>query len=103
MHIISAWGAQSQWQTRHGTRKRNRKWGNIMAHGNEKIRLSLQVSQELNQTLEEIAESTGTNRTDVIRQALALMKVAHSAKKDGRHLGIVTDARKLDTEIVGLI
>jgi predicted transcriptional regulator len=69
----------------------------------EKVRLSLQVSQELNQTLEEIAESTGTNRTDVIRQALALMKVAHAAKRDGRHLGIVNDARKLDTEIVGLI
>ena len=69
----------------------------------EKVRLSLQVSQELNRTLEEIAESTGTNRTDVIRQALALMKVAHSAKREGRHLGIVDDARKLDTEIVGLI
>jgi len=69
----------------------------------DKVRLSLQVSQELNQTLEEIAESTGTNRTDVIRQALALMKVAHAAKKDGRHLGIVNDARRLDTEIVGLI
>jgi hypothetical protein len=69
----------------------------------DRVRLSLQVSQELNNTLEEIAESTGTNRTDVIRQALALMKVAHAAKKDGRHLGIVTDAKKLDTEIVGLI
>ena len=57
----------------------------------------------LNQTLEDIAESTGTNLTDVIRQALALMKVAHSAKRAGRHLGIVDDARKLDTEIVGLI
>ena len=69
----------------------------------DKVRLSLQVSQELNQTLEEIADSTGTNRTDVIRQALALMKVAHTAKRDGRHLGIVFDAKKLDTEIVGLL
>ena len=69
----------------------------------EKIRLSLQVSAELNQTLEQIAEDTGTNRTDVIRQALALMKVAHTAKTQGRHLGIVADPRKLDTEIVGLI
>jgi predicted transcriptional regulator len=74
-----------------------------MALAADKVRLSLQVSQELNQTLEDIAESTGTNRTDVIRQALALMKVAHSAKQAGRHLGIVDDARKLDTEIVGLI
>lgn len=70
---------------------------------NEKIRLSLQVSQELNQVLEEIAESTGSNRTDVIRQALALMRVAHNAKKEGRHIGLVSDARKLDTEIVGLL
>jgi hypothetical protein len=69
----------------------------------EKVRLSLRVSQELNQTLEDIAESTGGNRTDVIRRALALMKVAHAARRDGRHLGIVNDARKLDTEIVGLI
>jgi predicted transcriptional regulator len=74
-----------------------------MAVPAEKVRLSLQVSQELNRTLEDIAESTGTNRTDVIRQALALMMVAHSAKKEGRHLGIVSDARKLDTEIIGLI
>ncbi len=74
-----------------------------MAPGTEKVRLNLQVSQELNQALEDIAESTGSNRTDVIRQALALMKVAHAAKKDGRHIGIVSDPKKLDTEIVGLI
>ena len=74
-----------------------------MAGSHEKVRMSLQVSPELNQVLEDIAESTGTNRTDVIRQALALMTVAHNAKKQGRHLGIVSDARKLDTEIVGLI
>lgn len=74
-----------------------------MAAATEKIRLSLQVSQELNQTLEEIAESTGTNRTDVIRQALALMKVAHQGKKEGRHLGLVADPKRLDTEIVGLL
>jgi predicted transcriptional regulator len=73
-----------------------------MAAG-EKIRLSLQVSQELNQTLEQIAEDTGASRTDVIRQALALMKVAHAAKTEGRHLGLVSDAKKLDTEIIGLI
>jgi hypothetical protein len=74
-----------------------------MAVAAEKVRLSLQVSQELNRMIEEIAESAGTNRTDVIRQALALMKVAHAAKESGRHLGIVDDASKLDTEIVGLI
>jgi predicted transcriptional regulator len=69
----------------------------------DKVRLNLQLSQELNNTLDEITESTGTNRTDVIRQALALMKVAHEAKRKGKHLGIVSDADRLDTEIVGLL
>jgi predicted transcriptional regulator len=71
--------------------------------GNEKVRLSVQLSPDLNRELEELAESTGTNRTEIFRQALALMLVAHTAKKEGRHLGIVSDAGKLDTEIVGLI
>ena len=31
------------------------------------------------------------------------MKIAHRAKVDGRHIGIVSDPRKLDTEIIGLI
>lgn len=69
----------------------------------EKVRLNLQVSRELNNVLEEIAESSGSSKTDVIRQALALMKVAHNAKRSGKHLGLVEDAGKLDTEIVGLL
>jgi predicted transcriptional regulator len=69
----------------------------------DKVRLNLQVSAELNGVLEEIADSSGTSKTDVIRQALALMKVAHNARKNGKHLGLVGDADKLDTEIVGLL
>jgi predicted transcriptional regulator len=69
----------------------------------EKVRLNLQVSSELNSALEEIADNSGSTKTDVIRQALALMKVAHNAKKNGKHLGLVTDVNKLDTEIVGLL
>jgi hypothetical protein len=71
--------------------------------GAEKIRFNLQVSKELNGVLEQIAADTGGTRTDVIRQALALMKVAHTAKKEGRHLGLVKDRSKLDTEIIGLL
>lgn len=68
-----------------------------------KVRLNLQVSTELNSVLEEIADSSGSSKTDVIRQALALMKVAHGAKKSGKHLGLVADASRLDTEIIGLL
>ena len=69
----------------------------------DKVRLNLQVSAELNKMLDEIADSAGTNRTAVVRQALALMKTAHTAKVQGRHLGIVSDPKRLDTEIVGLL
>jgi len=68
-----------------------------------KVRFSLFLSPELNRTIDEIMEDTGANRSDVIRQALALMKVAHSAKKEGQHIGLVGDPNKLDREIVGLI
>ena len=69
----------------------------------EKIRFNLQISAELNRTLDEIAESGGATKSDVVRQALALMKVAHEAKLKGRHVGIVSDPSKLDAEFVGLI
>jgi predicted transcriptional regulator len=67
------------------------------------VRMNLQVSAEINELLERIAKDTGSNRSEVIRQALALMKVAQEAKKKGKHIGLVSDADKLDTEIVGLL
>ncbi len=67
------------------------------------VRLTLQMTNELNDMLEGIADSAGATKTDVMRQALALMKEAHQAKVAGRHIGIVSDASKLDTEFVGLL
>ncbi len=69
----------------------------------DKVRMNLQVSAELNDLLESIAKDSGSNRSEVIRQALALMKVAHEAKKKGKHIGLVSDADRLETEIVGLL
>jgi metal-responsive CopG/Arc/MetJ family transcriptional regulator len=69
----------------------------------EKARVNLNVSTELNDLLESIANDTGSNRTEVIRQALALMKVAHEAKRKGKHIGLVSDPERLETEIIGLL
>ncbi len=69
----------------------------------EKVRLSLQISGELNRMLEQIADEAQASKADVSRQALALMKVAHDGKKQGRHLGLAKDPSRLDTEIVGLL
>lgn len=69
----------------------------------DKVRLSLQVTEELNRLLEEMADDAGTTKSDVLRQALALMKAARDGKKQHRHLGFVSDPRRLDTEVVGLL
>jgi metal-responsive CopG/Arc/MetJ family transcriptional regulator len=68
-----------------------------------KVRLNLQLSQSLNATLDEIAESNGTTRAEVIRVAFALLKLAHDAKHDGMHLGLARDANKLDSEFIYLL
>lgn len=65
--------------------------------------MNLQISSEVSKILSTIAEETGSNRTEVVRQAWALMKVAHDAKRRGMHIGLASDPTKLDTEIVGLL
>jgi len=67
------------------------------------VRMNLQVSAEINELLERIAKDTGSNRSEVIRQALALMKVAQEGKTKGKDIGLVSDADKLETENVGLL
>ncbi|HQT86502.1 MULTISPECIES: DNA-binding protein [Acidiphilium] len=69
----------------------------------EKVRLNLLVSPELNDRLDTIAASAGATKTDVIRQAIALMEVAHQAKRESKHIGIASDRNKLETEFVGLL
>jgi hypothetical protein len=69
----------------------------------EKIRLNLQVSEYVNNILSEIAESSQTSKVDVIRQAIALIEVAHTAKKQGKHIGIVSDTGKLEAVIIGVL
>jgi len=67
-----------------------------------KVRLTLNLSEELNKELEQIATDTGGSKTDVLKKALALMSVSHQAVRQGQHLGLVKDADKLDREIIGL-
>jgi len=65
------------------------------------VRLNLTLSRELATVVEEMAQSTDSTRTAVIRQAIALMKLAHDERKKGRHIGFAKTSQQLDTEIVG--
>lgn len=68
----------------------------------DKVKLSLELGRELDQMLQQIADESATTKSEVLRRALALAKIAHDAKCWKRCLGLVEDRRKLDTEIVGL-
>ena len=50
-----------------------------------KVRLSLDVSSELNDTLDEMAEKTCSSKSDVLRKSIALMEVAVQEKSKGNH------------------
>ena len=68
----------------------------------EKVRLSLDISPELNALLEQLAASTGSTKSEVLRKAIALMEVAVDAKRQGKKLGIAERDQPLATEIIGL-
>ena len=69
---------------------------------NDKVRLNLQISDELNQQLELMAENGSTTKSEIIRRALALMKAAQMGAAQGKHLGFAKDVEKLDQEIIGV-
>ncbi len=68
----------------------------------EKVRLSLDVSPEVNELLEQLASTIGGTKSDVLRKAIALMEVAVDAKQQGKKFGIADKGQTLATEIVGL-
>lgn len=64
-------------------------------------RLNIILSKDVSAALEEIAAATDSTKTAVIRQAIAIMKLAHDEKKKGRHFGFSSKSEALETEIVG--
>ncbi len=68
----------------------------------DKVRLSLDVSPELNRTLDELALKIHGTKSDVLRKAIVLMELAVQAKDQQQKLGIIDKDRQVITEIVGL-
>ena len=67
-----------------------------------KIKLTLELSEDVNNALEEIADENTTTKSDVLRRA-RLMKVAAGEKKKGRELAVIdSKSEKVVTHIVGL-
>jgi predicted transcriptional regulator len=68
----------------------------------KKVRLSLVVTADLNDTLTQLAEKTGETKSDVLRKAITLMEMAVDARQRGRKVGIVEKDQTVMTEIVGI-
>jgi hypothetical protein len=69
----------------------------------KKIKLSLEVTPELNRVIERIAGATGATKSEALRKAIVLMGVAVEAKEKGERLFIGTEPPPgTSREIIGL-
>jgi hypothetical protein len=71
--------------------------------GDDDVFLCLGVSAELNTLLDELALVVSGTRSDVIRKAIMLLKIALEAKQAGQKIGIVGNDDCMITEIEGLL
>lgn len=73
-----------------------------MKQESSKIRLSLDVSPELNETITQLAKKSGGSKSDILRKAIALMEVAVDAKARGEKVALVDKDQAVSREIVGI-
>lgn len=66
------------------------------------VRLSLDVSNELNEALDRMAKDTASSKSDVLRKSIALFEMAVNEKKKHNHLGVFDESNKIIKEIVGI-
>lgn len=69
-----------------------------------KVRMSIEVSQDVADFLEEVARDEDTTKTEIVRRALSVLKAFKQQKGKGRgHLGFASDPTKLDAEMLGVL
>ena len=66
------------------------------------LHFALTMSPAANDTLEEIAVNQHTTKSDILRKAIGLVKLADDARRDNRKIGIYDAATNVFSEIVGL-
>jgi predicted transcriptional regulator len=73
-----------------------------MSSGRETVHLTLAVSPDLNDRLEQLAVSSHTTKSEILRKAFALFDVVAEAKAEKKRFGILDEDKHLLTEIVGI-
>ena len=72
------------------------------AKNGSKVRLTLDVTDELNERLNELAAEAGGSKSELLRKAISLIEVAVDARKSGNQVAVVDKNRKVVTTIVGV-
>jgi predicted transcriptional regulator len=73
------------------------------SQNNERVRLSVDVSPELDAMLEQLAKDVHGTKSDVLRKGIALLQVAVDAKKQGQKFGVADpNTKQLEREIIGI-
>lgn len=69
----------------------------------KKVKLSIEVTVELNRVIERVAAATGATKSEAVRKAIVLMDVAVEAKERGERLFVGTEPPPgASREIIGL-
>lgn len=67
------------------------------------VRFNVALSDELNRQIDEVAQASETNKSEILRKALTLYLTAREGQRKGLKLGLVEpESKQLETEIVGL-
>ncbi len=67
----------------------------------KKVRYTIDLTDELNEEIDEIAKKAGITKSEVFRRALALLKVTDEATRSGEHVGVGREgAKSLKREFV---
>lgn len=69
-----------------------------------KVRLNIEVSEDLAKSLDTLADEESVTRTEIVRRALAVLMAYRNQIDAGRtHIGFANEADKLDAELVGVL
>ena len=66
------------------------------------VRLTLEVSKNLNNVIETLAQAADTDKGEILRRSINLMEFAYRESVEGKKVGSVSSDQPLDTEVVGL-
>lgn len=68
-----------------------------------KKRLTVEIRQEVFEQMSATAKRDRITVTELLKRGFALYQMAHEARADGKHVGVVSDRTALEREIIGLI